>query len=414
MENIITKPWFRIVPLPNGIEESMGTLVAFSGYGRKANKFCFYKSSYEGQIARLMFNCDKTWYLEGIPDFSNCVEDTTEKISNLLMSSGSKNSLFIGGSMGGFGALLYGSACNAKRIICFATEVIANIPGGRRQLVSTSPYINLKAFVERSQSSIDLFVGERNYADIFSAFYLNKLVNVKVHLIADSGHAVASTLKIKGVLKKIIGSGLTNQKLDLPKEIYSSSKLYKFLNQYDYDSSIKSGNSGFINFISTYITYYLDHKPLVEEDYLELTDTLSFPFIIKNGIFYKDKEFKQMYSALFHPIIKKILQKSKMDLGYVSVKVFLPIVKVNYYLGNYDFILNLTIFGSPEYEYWKANAAIRIGNNKIAYKAAKEGYMLMQNHPKKDESSYIGLTNALHKLIQTTERIELKETSGIQ
>lgn len=280
-------------------------------------------------------------------------------------------------------------------------------------------------FIERSQSVIDLFIGECNPADIFSAFYLKNLANTKIHLIANSGHNVVNDLKNKRVLVEIVNLGLTNQKIELAKNIYSSSKLYKFLNSYDYDPTY----SNFVKFIDIYIKFYLDNKTdISSQNYIELIKFVCIAtkhdsnfntllksivekFLLDDQICTDSQQYLDLLVSLYGAAkidsqlnikILNIIKKAELEIACITPEILLYEPKANYRLGNYDAVINVKgLENYPEYQYWRANAAIKINNNKIAAEAAKAGYILIQTHPKKGESAYIGLANALHQLIQS-------------
>lgn len=65
------------------------------------------------------------WYTKGIEGITTNVEDTIEYLREI--TNGYKQIVFIGASMGGFAALLYGSILNVSHVIAFRPQTIISL-----------------------------------------------------------------------------------------------------------------------------------------------------------------------------------------------------------------------------------------------------------------------------------------------
>lgn len=101
------------------------------------------------------------WYTKGIEDISTNIDETLEYLKQL--TEGYEHVIFIGASMGGYAALLYGSLLNVDHVIAFRPQTIISN--------ELNPAINLK------ENPMDL-----SYYDI------RKVINPKTeyHIYGDS------------------------------------------------------------------------------------------------------------------------------------------------------------------------------------------------------------------------------------
>lgn len=107
-------------------------LVIFSALNTPKGKFTLYKilSSFPGK--KTFINIDRNhWYQHNIPSMGSSLEDSVDAIKSITKK---KNTIYIGSSMGGTGAALYGIKNKAKHVICFGAEYVLQLPFSRSKL----------------------------------------------------------------------------------------------------------------------------------------------------------------------------------------------------------------------------------------------------------------------------------------
>ncbi|MBA3685068.1 MAG: hypothetical protein H0W72_07475 [Planctomycetes bacterium] len=201
-------------------------LVSFGGVrqGLGVPVFEFFNS-----IADL--DCDKifirdfsaAWYQKGV----DAEIDSLDKLIGFLRSSITRSAYgrvcFIGNSMGGYAAILFGSIVDAHRVIAFAPQSYIDwwnrlvsrdrrwkqeIGLVHRNERRNSTYFDLKKHLERTayRTRIDLYYSPDHRLDRKHCERLSGSRNVVLHPLAEGGHEVVKAIRDKGQLKELIRS----------------------------------------------------------------------------------------------------------------------------------------------------------------------------------------------------------------
>lgn len=181
-------------------------IIVFSSVDVPLGKFNGSKE-FENNPATVIFvNClNNSWYLEGIPRLGQSVDDSAKMLNDLVcnhISPGGKT-LYYGGSMGGYGALLYGSINQADFIVSTGIELNFSKDNGYYSRLSKVPLPlkqpDINKLVANTNSKILLLFGEcviDDYIDIEPLGFFN---NVSIVGIPHSEHSVPV------MLNRIIG-----------------------------------------------------------------------------------------------------------------------------------------------------------------------------------------------------------------
>ena len=153
----------------------------------------------------VFLNClENSWYLDGIPALGDSIEEATAGLQELLdhLGIGQTRKTFWGGSMGGFGAVVYGALMNAELIVATGAELELLVAGGNTELIlkqrqgrSHFPELPLESWVRQSKGRYFLYCGDFAYHDLVSAKRIMDCPQVHVGTLKDFGHPLPAYLE---------------------------------------------------------------------------------------------------------------------------------------------------------------------------------------------------------------------------
>lgn len=152
-------------------------VVAFSGVNSPAGSYAYYNSLAMPEFDQLLLNCpDNGWYFKGVPlDTGTASPQSTVSFLQQI-SAGYDETVVIGGSMGAYAALLYGSELTGAHVLAMSPEIY---PGVRRGYFNNLARVaelplNLSAvFVRRPEFRPWIVVGEKKATDLFCLSEIN-------------------------------------------------------------------------------------------------------------------------------------------------------------------------------------------------------------------------------------------------
>ncbi|MEP0356624.1 hypothetical protein [Paraglaciecola sp.] len=211
-------PYIKVID-----NKSSNSIVYFSSVDVPEGKFNG-TSAVEGIDSNIIFvNCKgNTWYLSGIPHLAETVKELANFLRNLTdeLSIGKDNpfTLYFGGSMGGYGALLYGCLNNASKVIATGVETNLTKAGGYAANLSSFDFSkivlpNIVEIAKNSSTHIVLVFGEDSPKDYQDLFPFEKLVNVSIISLPNCGHKVPIQLEKSLGIKKLLSSTLKGEAL---------------------------------------------------------------------------------------------------------------------------------------------------------------------------------------------------------
>jgi len=158
----------------------------------------------------------RTWYdgyedgaLKTIDEHISCIENYIKKFDKSKIT-------FIGASMGGYAALLFGSIFKVGKIIAFSPQIILNTkvpftPNIEVQYNDISPIIK-----ENNSSTIDIWFGEEEPVDFYQIYHILNEKKINFFPVKDSAHNVLFFFKTKFVLHDLYDFYFENKRLDFP------------------------------------------------------------------------------------------------------------------------------------------------------------------------------------------------------
>ena len=193
--------------------------ISFCGLGINGiQKFIFFNTLKKKNIKKLFLkDSTKTWYLNGIPGFTNSVNSTLIYIKEKIKQSNCKNVVMIGSSAGGFGALLYGNLLNVNKVIVFNPQTYLDVKTRLKYNETRWETQNLKSIQKSNNLYKNLNILDKSTTYnhiIFSNNYLdqshftnikeNKNLNINGVRVTTSTHLLSKYLKDTGYLNKFL------------------------------------------------------------------------------------------------------------------------------------------------------------------------------------------------------------------
>ena len=177
-------------------------------------------------------HCDKiflrdfhqAWYQKGVDDELDHIEKIIEYLKYIISQNEYEKVCFLGNSMGGYGAILFGNILEVDRVISFAPQSFINkwnrlISRDRRWAKQIDniysfkykrvEFFDLKHHLKNNPTNktiLDIFYSPKHRLDKKHAERLKKINSVLLHPIQEGGHRVVKIVRNSGQLKDIIKS----------------------------------------------------------------------------------------------------------------------------------------------------------------------------------------------------------------
>lgn len=167
------------------------------------------------------------WYQKGLPGIADSPDGVSDYLHQLIMHHDVEKVVTIGGSMGGYAAMLFGYLLAANEVHAFSGQTYLPTRKGRMlfkaflqrkwsvlwknwELVSSRD-VNRKYFdlrpllmIEDRATQYHMYFADNNSKDIAHASHVGDLANVLLHMRPDEGHHVAKAMRKTGELEAIL------------------------------------------------------------------------------------------------------------------------------------------------------------------------------------------------------------------
>lgn len=200
-------------------DEDLPIVVFWGAKDLASEQFNFFQMGRELKAHRFFFNNGENhWYQHGVPSLANTFDKTVEILQQWKKALSASEIVFIGTSMGGYAALQYGEALNA-RVCAFSVDAILNAPLSQssQHYTGTTPPTceDLCNLIKSNGERMFVVVGERNIPDLHSAASFRKETNVNVISVVGVGHYLPSYLSRQSRLGPLVRSFIQTGQLDL-------------------------------------------------------------------------------------------------------------------------------------------------------------------------------------------------------
>lgn len=185
-------------------ENSDKLLILLSATGTKTGQFNMWKLAGDIPHNKLYLRLNQNnWYQSGVPSLGSDLAETIDAIESLAHAHGVKEVYTCGSSMGGHGAILYGSLLDAS-VLAFSPETQLKLPFSRSaKMMSASAKVvvhDLREIISQSEKPIHIYTGEMDPIDLYCADMVKHLPNVNVTTMFLEEHTVMRTLHSSGRL----------------------------------------------------------------------------------------------------------------------------------------------------------------------------------------------------------------------
>jgi tetratricopeptide (TPR) repeat protein len=219
--------------------EEKHVTVVFSALNTEKGRFLGVKTFSSENGHTIFLNCPRNeWYLNGIPGLGRDWREASLALHELCIEiAGSEYSAtYYGGSMGGYGALLYGSTNNAKLIVATGVEFELGLPLGNAVLHITPPASNpIYEQINQSNSECVVMFGGMSIADLYCAKMAlenTQPSKLEVYIVEGAGHSIPGLIEQRfGLLQllqnmrlgnrpHVLGSRVSVKDLEMVSEVY--------------------------------------------------------------------------------------------------------------------------------------------------------------------------------------------------
>lgn len=202
---------FQFVPVAG----STKLIILFSGSSVPPRSFHFWKVGMELDASRLYVNNGKNeWYQNGVPGLGSDLPTTIMNIKLWARHLGATEIYTVGQSMGGHGAILFGSLLGA-RVLAFGAETTIRLPASRSERLlapdAKTPFLNIHRFIAQATMPIYSLAGENDPLDLYCMHLAKGLPNYEARSMNFVGHGPGGYLRNRDRLTPLIRTLLNNE-----------------------------------------------------------------------------------------------------------------------------------------------------------------------------------------------------------
>lgn len=207
-------------------------LVTFGGInkGMGIPVFEFYKTIADIRCDKVLIrDLHQTWYQRGVDSKINTLQKLVAELEKIISNSKYESICFVGNSMGGFAAILFGILLEIDNVIAFAPQSFVSkrlrfwyrdrrwpqqIKNINKKEIHEQKILDLNRLAINShviKPKINIFYSKNHRLDRIHSERLKNLNNVTLHPLQEGGHGVVKLLKERGQLTKIIHQVFSEQ-----------------------------------------------------------------------------------------------------------------------------------------------------------------------------------------------------------
>jgi tetratricopeptide (TPR) repeat protein len=195
-------------------EKADTVTVIFAARNDRPPKFTFWKAANAMNSHVILLNSDvPEWYRAGIPGISGGIRGAVKAISDFKNTVKANRLVMTGSSMGGYGALLYGSMAKADHILAFGIEPVLGIPGGKTDITRNYLQYMYPDLTNLPLPPSTVYYGGMDINDILGAWLLRKRRSTEVICIPEAQHDTPDFLARNGLLTSVFDDLISGEKI---------------------------------------------------------------------------------------------------------------------------------------------------------------------------------------------------------
>ncbi|MFJ4353851.1 tetratricopeptide repeat protein [Pseudomonas sp. NPDC089428] len=182
---------------------STKTYVIFSSVDIEPGKFMFWRVMSPIPGNKIFLNdSDNGWYVHGIPGLGRTALQAAASLLEIIRSTSPQEVIFLGPSMGGYGAMLYGAILSNElhdvktRCLSFGGEFLLygreTRSGSMGKKEQHKGYADIRPLLKQSNLSVTQVYGDTDLTDIFQASKTHDIENIKRYALRGGPHAVST------------------------------------------------------------------------------------------------------------------------------------------------------------------------------------------------------------------------------
>lgn len=234
--------------------EKANTIIVFSAKFTPKGKFRFTHAleDFDGNVIYLNSKKGNDWYTEGVEGLGDSYSNAAESLKKMVKQyAGDKDKILtLGGSMGGYGAMLYGSIIDADYSLATGTELITTLFGGRSfPLKEKINFLELRKIISGSSCQHHLCTGAKDPVDMLNYSYCWDCPKISWYIFKNQPHEVIMYMHNKYNIAILAQRLLLEGKLEInPKDLetpnddiseYVDNYLMYTMNRFMLDFSLK-------------------------------------------------------------------------------------------------------------------------------------------------------------------------------
>lgn len=187
--------------------ESDRLLIVFSGAGAKS--FNCFKLLQQCAVNRLFVRDEsRSWYQNPVEGHWKDIDGLIELIKSVSDAFDPQNIICMGGSMGGYAAMVVAAKLMAGKALLFSPQTILD----HRLPNNPAAHISVRypdAFAELAQSlntHVKVYLGTEDLADLYNVYPVRNNERVDISFVYRAPHNLMNFLFRRGMLKEIIMS----------------------------------------------------------------------------------------------------------------------------------------------------------------------------------------------------------------
>lgn len=166
---------------------------------------------------------NRSWYNEGVEGAWNDIEHLISILKTYTDQFKAEDITFIGGSMGGYASMLFGSLLNIGQVLAFSPQIMLDhrLPNNPSERIKLK-YPNLYDEVSKNNyTKFCIYIGSEDLEDIYNIYPSHLYENITVYCINGAPHNAMSYLHKMSILSTLMTNFILYRRPAIPLSLFS-------------------------------------------------------------------------------------------------------------------------------------------------------------------------------------------------